>query len=80
LSDSPDSREILALLVKAFRRRLTFDLGFSVVRNRDNCIVWAIHHKTNTAGGTSSYGYPDPNYNDRVRGELEGKGVKLDPN
>ena len=32
LPDTQDGREVLALLVKAFRRKLTFTVGFSVVR------------------------------------------------
>jgi hypothetical protein len=65
--------------VKGFRRKLNFTIGFSVVRNKDNCIVWAIHHKTNTGGGTHNYGFPDPTYFQRVKDELSGKGVTLDP-
>jgi deltex-like protein len=67
------------LLIKAFKRRLTFTVGHSVVRDRDNCIVWnGIHHKTNTSGGSSNYGYPDTTYFNRVRIELADKGVVLE--
>ena len=66
IPDVQEGREVLTLLVKAFRRRLNFALGYSVVRNEDNCVVWAIHHKTNTHGGTSGYGFPDPTYFNRV--------------
>jgi deltex len=69
---------MLALLIKAFRRKLSFTLGFSVVRNKDNCITWAVHHKTNTSGGTSNYGYPDPTYFNRIGLELVDKGILLD--
>lgn len=70
---------MLALLIKAFKRRLTFTVGFSVVRGRDNCIVWnGIHHKTNTSGGSSRYGYPDETYFNRVRNELADKGVVIE--
>ncbi len=70
---------MLALLVKAFKRKLTFTVGFSVVRGRDNCIVWnGIHHKTNTSGGSTRYGYPDATYFSRVKNELADKGVVLD--
>ena len=66
--DSHEGREVLALLVKAFRRRLTFTVGYSVVRGRDNCIVWnGIHHKTNTNRGSTHYGYPDSTYFNRVK-------------
>lgn len=77
--DTPDGREVLALLVKAFQRKLTFTVGFSVVRGRDNCIVWnGIHHKTNTDGGATNYGFPDPTYFNRVRNELADKGVVIE--
>ena len=67
IPDTDDGRKVLGLLVKCFKRKLTFTVGFSVVRNRDNCIVWnGIHHKTNTHGGTSSYGFPDATYFNRV--------------
>lgn len=70
---------MLALLVKSFKRKLTFTVGHSVVRARDNCIVWnGIHHKTNTHGGSSHYGYPDLTYFSRVKNELADKGVVLE--
>ena len=70
---------MLHLLVVAFERRLTFAVGFSVVRGRDNCIVWnGIHHKTNTSGGATHYGYPDATYFNRLKQELALKSVKLD--
>ena len=59
-----------------FQRKLTFTVGFSVVRGRDNCIVWnGVHHKTRTSGGATRYGYPDPTYCNRVRQEMALKGV-----
>ena len=70
---------MLALLVKAFKRKLTFTVGFSVVRGQDNCIVWnGIHHKTCTSGGSTNYGYPDATYFSRVKIELADKGVFLE--
>ena len=76
IPDTEEGREILALLVECFRRRLTFTVGFSVVRGRDNCIVWnGVHHKTNTHGGATGYGYPDDTYLNRVRQEMALKGV-----
>ena len=42
-------------------------------------VVWnGIHHKTNTSGGSSSFGYPDPTYLKRVKEELTLKGLKFD--
>lgn len=79
IPDTKEGREVLALLVKAFKRKLIFTVGFSVVRAQDNCIVWnGIHHKTNTSGGSSSYGFPDPTYFNRVTIELADKGVVLE--
>lgn len=46
------------------------------MRGKDNCIVWnGIHHKTNTSGGSTNYGYPDTTYLNRVTIELADKGV-----
>ena len=79
LPDSPEGIEVLALLVKAFRRRLSFTVGFSVTTGRDNVVVWnSIHHKTCTSGGTLCYGYPDPTYFNRVKLELADKGVFIE--
>ena len=39
-------------------------------------MVWAgVHHKTNTRGGTSNFGYPDDTYFDRLKAELKDRGV-----
>jgi len=71
LPDNEEGVEVLALLVASFQRKLTFTVGFSVVRGRDNCIVWnGVHHKTRTFGGSTRYGYPDPTYCNRVKQEL----------
>lgn len=79
LPDTAEGREVLMLLVESFTRRLTFTVGFSVVRGRDNCIVWnGIHHKTNSHGGATRYGYPDPTYFNRLKLELALKGVRSD--
>ena len=76
LPDNEEGVEVLALLVESFRRKLTFTVGFSVVRGQDNCIVWnGVHHKTRTHGGSTRYGYPDPTYCNRVKQELALKGV-----
>ena len=69
---------MLALLVKCFKRRLTFTIGFSVTRNQGNLIVWnGVHHKSKTSGGTAAFGYPDPSYFSRVKQELILKGVNF---
>ena len=41
--------------------------------------MWnGIHHKTNTSGGSTRYGYPDDTYFNRVKLELALKSVRLD--
>ena len=48
----------------------------SVTTGRDDNVVWnGIHHKTNTSGGSSNFGYPDEGYFERVKAELSAKGV-----
>lgn len=80
LPDTDEGREVLLLLIKSFKRKHTFTVGDSVTTGRNNVVVWnSIHHKTNTSGGTLSYGYPDPTYFNRVKLELASKGVELEP-
>eukprot|EP00347_Sterkiella_histriomuscorum_P000458 403375785 len=78
LPDTPEGRESLALLVKSFERRMSFVVGTSVTTGEKNVVVWSVHHKTNTTGGTSSFGYPDPTYFNRLKLELADRGVALD--
>ncbi|XP_059169656.1 uncharacterized protein LOC131951319 [Physella acuta] len=69
--------ETLLLLRLAFKRRLTFTIGKSLMMNKDDMITWNdIHHKTSPVAGT--YGYPDPTYLERVNQELSNKGVTTD--
>jgi deltex len=80
IPDSPDGRRVLALLIKAFERRHTFIVGTSVTTGAQNVVVWSgIHHKTNTHGGSSHFGYPDATYLNRVTLEMADRGVTLDP-
>ena len=68
--------ECLGLLVVAFERKLPFLVGTSITTGRSNTVVWSgIHHKTNTSGGTSHFGWPDETYFARVKGELSDRGV-----
>ncbi|XP_067930362.1 E3 ubiquitin-protein ligase DTX3L-like [Watersipora subatra] len=72
LPDNEKGRLVEKLLAKAFDRRLIFTVGRSLSSGRDNTIVWNdIHHKTNMDGGPERYGYPDPDYLDRVLAELK---------
>ena len=76
IPDTPEGREILALLVKCFKRRLTLTLGNSVTRNQSNVIIWnGVHHKSRTNRGAAHFGYPDPTYYERVKQELRLKQV-----
>jgi len=76
LPNNKEGREVLALLKVAFDRKLTFTVGTSVTTGRKNTVVWnGIHHKTSLFGGPTRFGYPDPNYFNRVKEELASKGV-----
>lgn len=76
LPDNGAGKELLELLQRAFRQRLVFTIGRSVTTGMDNCVVWnGIHHKTNTAGGSSHFGWPDETYFERVKEELKAKGI-----
>lgn len=79
LPDNEEGREILELFKIIWERRHMFSVGRSVTRGQDNVVVWnGIHAKTNTCGGSSSYGYPDPGYFGRVKAEMAAKGVTVD--
>mmetsp|Transcript_25173 Transcript_25173/g.24938 ORF Transcript_25173/g.24938 Transcript_25173/m.24938 type:complete len:188 (+) Transcript_25173:562-1125(+) len=79
IPDTPEGREVLFLLIKSFKRKVTFTVGDSVTTGRSNVVVWnSIHHKTNTCGGTMTYGYPDPTYFNRVKLEMADKGIFLE--
>jgi len=78
LPDTPDGRDILSLIKTAWDRKLLFRIGTSVTTGADNQVIWnGIHLKTNTHGGPTNFGYPDPTYFDRVKQELSDKGIKL---
>jgi len=77
--DTEEGREVVTLLVKAFERRHSFIVGTSVTTGATNCVVWSgIHHKTNTHGGATSFGYPDSTYFNRVKLEMADRGVILE--
>lgn len=76
LPDNKEGREVLALFKIAFDRKLLFTVGTSVTTGATNTTVWnGVHQKTNTHGGSSHFGYPDPTYFNRVKEELAAKGV-----
>jgi len=76
LPDTPEGREVHALLKKCFDQKLTFTIGTSITTGLGNCVIWnGVHHKTQVSGGETNFGYPDPTYFARVKGELKAKGI-----
>ena len=53
LPDSPEGKEVLSLLQRAFEAKLIFTVGRSATSNKANTIIWNndIHHKTCRDGG-----------------------------
>ncbi|XP_069086678.1 E3 ubiquitin-protein ligase DTX3L-like [Pleurodeles waltl] len=77
LPDNVEGREILRMLCQAFKQKLIFTIGESRTTGLKNMVTWNdIHHKTNTTGGPTAYGYPDPDYLKRVKEELRAKGIE----
>ncbi|PJE79492.1 hypothetical protein CI610_01528 [invertebrate metagenome] len=67
---------VVALLKLAWDNQLTFTVGHSRTTGEENVVTWNdIHHKTRINGGAQNFGYPDPEYFDRVTDELKAKGV-----
>lgn len=67
--------QVLQLLIKAWKRRLTFTVGRSATTGESDTVVWnEIHHKTEERN-TTGHGYPDPNYLKNVTEELASHGV-----
>ncbi|XP_035672518.1 uncharacterized protein LOC118413318 isoform X1 [Branchiostoma floridae] len=76
LPNTAEGQEVCRLLHKAFQAKLLFTVGQSVTTGMDNCVIWNdVHHKTNTHGGPTNHGYPDPDYLRRVKEELAVKGI-----
>uniref|UniRef100_UPI003AAACFB2 E3 ubiquitin-protein ligase DTX3L-like n=1 Tax=Centroberyx gerrardi TaxID=166262 RepID=UPI003AAACFB2 len=77
LPDNKEGREVVRLLKRAFDQKLIFTVGTSRTTGAEDQVTWNdIHHKTNTYGGSESFGYPDPGYLSRVREELKAKGIE----
>jgi deltex-like protein len=58
--------------------RYTFKVGQSLTTGQDNSAVWGdIHHKTNTKGGSTAYGYPDNDYFQRVVDDCKTKDIVI---
>ncbi|CAE1281248.1 yggS [Acanthosepion pharaonis] len=76
LPSNKEGETVLKMLQKAFEQKLIFTVGDSRTTNMTDVVTWNdIHHKTNILGGPSRYGYPDPDYLNRVSLELETKGI-----
>ncbi|KAL6029934.1 hypothetical protein STEG23_028862 [Scotinomys teguina] len=77
LPDNEEGRKVFALLQEAFRKKLIFTIGYSRATGASDVITWNdIHHKTSSFGGPENFGYPDPNYLNRVKEELKAKGIE----
>ncbi|XP_050755464.1 E3 ubiquitin-protein ligase DTX3L [Gymnogyps californianus] len=77
LPDNKEGREILQLLRRAFNQKLIFTVGQSRTTGAQGVITWNdIHHKTSMTGGPTNFGYPDPDYLQRVRSELKARGIE----
>ncbi|KAF2363638.1 Zinc finger C3HC4 RING-type [Trinorchestia longiramus] len=75
--DTSQGRQVVALLKKAFDKRLVFTVGHSASLNLDDCVIWgSISHKTLKNG--EKFGFPDPNYLDNVTLELAALGIRED--
>lgn len=79
LPDNEQGRLIHRMLKKAFDQQLIFTVGKSATSGRNNVVTWNdIHHKTRPDGGPERYGYPDPEYLDRVYEQLTKSGITDD--
>ncbi|NWX39257.1 DTX3L ligase, partial [Steatornis caripensis] len=77
LPDNKEGQEILQLLRRAFNQKLIFTVGCSRTTGAQDVITWNdIHHKTSIMGGPTKFGYPDPDYLQRVRSELKARGIE----
>jgi deltex-like protein len=74
--DSPEGKQVLALLQVAWDRRLTFKVGTSATTGQQNVLIWNLHHKTSRVGGIQMHGFPDDTYLDRIKEELAQRGIQ----
>jgi len=81
LPNNKKGKDVLTLLERAFDQKLIFTVGRSNTSGQDDVVVWNdIHHKSTIDGKDGIdkvYGYPDPDYLDRVADELASKGITL---
>lgn len=80
IPDNEHGRKIHRMLRKAFDQKLIFTVGKSATTGKENMVTWNdIHHKTRPDGGPQSFGYPDPEYLDRVEEQLTKAGITDEP-
>ena len=76
LPDNDEGRNVLELLKKAWKMRMTFKVGTSLTTGQSNVVTWNdIHHKTSTSRGP--YGYPDAGYLRRITLDMNVMGINL---
>jgi deltex-like protein len=77
LPDTPEGRNVLVLIQKAWDQKILFTIGTSITRGLDDCIIYnGIHFKTVPfATSTEPWGWPDSTYLYRIVQELNDKGI-----
>ncbi|VDD93127.1 unnamed protein product [Enterobius vermicularis] len=75
LPSTSEGKKILELFKLAFSSRLMFTVGDCETGRRNVVIFNGIHNKTSLSGGPEKYGFPDPQYFDRVKRELAAVGI-----
>jgi deltex-like protein len=74
--DTPEGREAVDLLKKAFRLGYLFVVNDSVTTGQTNTVVWAgIHQKTSLSGGATNHGWPDDSAFVRLKSECASRGI-----
>ena len=81
LPNDETGRRCIELLHAAFMQGMLFRVGSSGTTGKDNVVVWNIHQKTQTSGGSVRHGWPDPGYLQRLQSECAALNVRgaLDP-
>lgn len=80
IPDNEHGQKIYRMLRKAFDQQLIFTVGKSTTTGKENVVTWNdIHHKTRPDGGPQRFGYPDPEYLDRVEEQLTKAGITDEP-
>ena len=75
LPNNEEGNRVLLLICKAWEKRVLFTIGYSLSRNRDNCIILNGFHLKTSNVKNDPWGYPDSSYIGRVINELRDKGI-----